>query len=167
MTLQELFNAISQNPNWVIFFFAIIPFAALLGSFLDGDRGHTSPWKYIYSVLIYLVSIPGLFALTLNVYLFLFEQRSVMEMDLVIQILPIVSMVLTLLIIRNNMDMSYIPGFNKLSGLLMLITAVLCLMWIIDRTRIFAFFQLRFELVILIFIALLLMIRFGFKRAFG
>lgn len=167
MTLQELFDLIGNNPNYVIFYFSLLPFAALLGTFLDGDRGHTSPWKYIYSFIIYLVSIPGLFALTLNVYLFLFEKRSVMEMDLILQVLPIVSMILTLLVIRNNMDMRHIPGFDKLSGLLMLITAVLGLMWIVDRTRLIAFIQLRFEFVILIFVALLLMMRFGFKRAFG
>jgi hypothetical protein len=167
MTLRELFEYIGQNPNYVIFYFALIPFAALLGSFLDGDRGHTSPWKYIYSALIYLVCIPGLFVLTLNVYLFLFEKGSVMNFDLILQLLPIISMILTLLVIRNNMDMKLIPGFHKLSGLMMLITAVLGLMWIIDRTHIIAFVQLRFEIVILIFVVLLLLMRFGFKKAFG
>lgn len=167
MTLKELFEYIGQHPNHVIFFFALIPFAALLGTFLDGDRGHTSPWKYIYSVLIYLVCIPGLFVLTLNIYIFLFEKGSIMNFDLVTQLIPMVSMVLTLLVIRNNMDMQLIPGFNKLSGLLMLITAVIGLMWIIDRTRLIAFIQLRFEFVLLIFVGLLLMIRFGFKRTFG
>jgi len=167
MTLRDLFAYVSAHPDYVIFFFALLPFAALLGSFLDGDRGHTSPWKYIYSGIIYLVCIPGIFALTLNVYLFLFEKQSVLNMNLVTQVLPILSMVITLLIIRRNMDMSYIPGFDKLSGLLMLITAVLGLMWIIDRTHIIAFIQLRFEVVLLVFIGLLLMLRFGLKKAFG
>ena len=167
MTLQELFNYVSANPNYILFYFAIIPFAALLGSILDGDRGHTSPWKYIYSVLIYMVCIPGLFALTLNVYLFLFEKRSVMQMDLVLQILPIVSMILTLLIIRRNMDMSHIPGFDKLGGFLILVTALLGFMWIIDRTHIFAIVRLRFEVVIFIFLALLILMRYGLKKAFG
>ena len=167
MTLQELFDYIASQPNAVIFFFCLIPFAALLGTFLDGDRGHTSPWKYIYSVLIYLVCIPGLFALTLNVYQFLFEKRSIMEMDLILQVLPIVSRIITLLVIRNNMDMSLIPGFDKLSGLLLLITAILGLMWIVDRTRLIAFVNLRFEFVIFIFIALFLMMRFGWKRIIG
>lgn len=167
MTLRDLFAYVSAHPDYVIFFFALLPFAALLGSFLDGDRGHTSPWKYIYSVIIYLVCIPGIFALTLNVYLFLFEKQSVLNMNLVTQVLPILSMILTLLIIRRNMDMSYIPGFDKLSGLLMLITAVLGLMWIVDRTHLIAFIQLRFEVVLLIFIGLLLLLRFGIKKAFG
>lgn len=167
MTLQELFDLIGNHPNYVIFYLSLLPFAALLGTFLDGNRGHTSPWKYIYSVIIYLVSIPGLFALTLNLYLFLFEKRSVMDINLILQLLPILSMILTLLVIRNNMDMRHIPGFDKLSGLLILITAVLGLMWIIDRTRLIAFIQLRFEFVLIVFVALLLMMRYGLKRAFG
>ena len=88
-------------------------------------------------------------------------------MDLILQVLPIVSMVFTLLIIRRNVDLDYIPGFEKLSGLLMIITAVLGLMWLADRTRIVAFMYLRWELVLLIFVGLLLLIRFGFQRSFG
>ena len=167
MTLQELFDQVGAHPQYVIFYFSLLPFAAMLGTVLDGDRGYTSPWKYIYSALIYLVSIPGLFVLTLNVYLFLFEQFRIMELNLVLQVLPVGAMMLTLLIIRNNMEMKHIPGFDKLSGLLMLITAVLGLMWIVDRTQLIAFVRLRFEVVLLIFVALLLLLRFGWKRAFG
>ena len=90
-----------------------------------------------------------------------------MDVDLILQVLPIVSMVMTLLIIRRNVDLDYIPGFDKLSGLLMIITAVLGLMWLADRTRIIAFMRLRWEVAILIFAGLLLLIRFGYQRSFG
>lgn len=167
MTLEDIFNLVAQNPKYVIFYFAILPVATLLAGLLDNDRGHTLPWNYIYSLLIYLAVVPGLFALTLNIYQFLFEKVSIMNMDLILQVLPIVSMVFTLLIIRRNVDLDYIPGFEKLSGLLMIITAVLGLMWLADRTRIVAFMYLRWELVLLIFVGLLLLIRFGFQRSFG
>ena len=167
MTLQDLFNLVAENPKYVVFYFAILPLAALLAGALDNDRGHVLPWNYIYSFLIYAVSVPGLFALTLNVYQFLFERTRVMDVDLILQVLPIVSMVMTLLIIRRNVDLDYIPGFDKLSGLLMIITAVLGLMWLADRTRIIAFMRLRWEVAILIFAGLLLLIRFGYQRSFG
>lgn len=167
MTLEDIFNLVAQNPKYVVFYFAILPVAALLAGLLDNDRGHTLPWNYIYSFLIYLVAVPGLFALTLNIYQFLFERVSVMRMDLVLQVLPILSMIFTLVIIRRNVDLDYIPGFDKLSGLLMIITAVLGLMWLADRTHIIAFLYLRWEVVLLIFVALLLLIRYGFQRSFG
>ncbi|MFN7118781.1 MAG: hypothetical protein ACK4TA_18425 [Saprospiraceae bacterium] len=167
MTLRQLFDLIGNNPAYIIFYFAIIPFAALLANVLGKGEGNLSPWKYLYSILIYAVCVPGIFAVTLSIYYFLFEKRSILDTDVYIQILPIVSMVLTLLIIRRNADFDYIPGFDKLSGLMMMIAATLGIMWFVDRTHIYAITYLRFEVVLLIFFALLLVIRFGWSKIFA
>lgn len=167
MTLRQLFDLISGNPAYILFYFAIIPFAALLANLLGKGEGYLSPWKFLYSILIYAVCIPGIFAVTLSVYFFLFEKRSILDTDVYIQLLPILSMILTLLIIRRNVDFDDIPGFDKLSGLMMMIAATLGIMWFIDRTHIYAITYLRFEVVLLIFFALLLIIRFGWSRIFA
>ena len=167
MTVQEFFRYLGDHPNLVVGYFALLPLLAWILGGVDRDRGHQSPWRYLYSGLIYLSAVPGIFSLTLNVYLFLFERMSVMSMDIFTQILPILSMILTLGIIRKNVDMDYIPGFDKLSGLLMLIAAVIGLMWLADRTRIVAIFFMPFWVVALIFIGLLIVIRFGYTRVFG
>lgn len=167
MTLQELFNLIAASPAYVIFYFAIIPFAALLAGLLSKGEGHIAPWNILYSVLIYAVCIPGIFAVTLSVYFFLFERKSILQTDLYTQVLPIVSMVATLLIIRKNVDFDYIPGFDKISGLITMIAATLGIMWFIDRTHIYAITYLRFEVVLFIFFALLLLIRFGWSKLFS
>lgn len=167
MTLQELFRTMGERPQFLVAFFAALPLLALILGALDRDRGHYSPWRYLYSGIIYLSAVPGIFSLTLNVYLFLFERQSVMNMDVLTQLLPIVSMILSLAIIRKNVDLNYIPGFDKLSGLLMLITAIMGLMWLADRTHIIAFFRMRFEVVALIFFGLLILIRIGSRQIFG
>ena len=167
MTLQEFFAYLAANPWAVLFYFTVIPLIALLAGWFDGDRGHHAPWNYTYAMLIYLVSVPGIFAVTLDVYLFLFEKRSIMETDILTQVLPVASMIVTLMIIRRNVDLDYVPGFDRLSGLMMLIAATLILMWIIDRTHIVVFSYLRIEYVLVIFFALLLVIRFGFGRMLG
>jgi len=167
MTLRQLFDLMGENPVYILFYFAIIPLAALLANVLGKGEGNLSPWKYLYSILIYAVCVPGIFAVTLSVYYFLFEKRSILDTDVYIQVLPIVSMVLTLLIIRRNADFDYIPGFDKLSGLMMMIAATLGIMWFIDRTHIYAITYLRFEVVLLIFFALLLVIRFGWSEIFA
>ncbi|MCB9080538.1 MAG: hypothetical protein H6555_02385 [Lewinellaceae bacterium] len=166
MTLKDLFDYISEHPAFVVGFFALLPVLALMLGGL-GRRGQESPWNYLYSGIIYGAAVPGLFAVTLNVYQFLFERQSVMNMDLFTQVLPILSMIFTLAIIRKNIDMRYIPGFDKLSGLMMMITAVLVLMWLADRTHIIAFLWMPFWVVVLIFAAAMLAMRFGFKRSFG
>ena len=166
MTLQELFDFIGNNPTWIIVYFTLIPFTALLAGFMGKGEGNLTPWKQLYSILIYMVCIPGIFAITLSIYFFLFERRSILQTDVYNQIVPVVSMIATLLLIRNNVSMDRIPGFGKISGLMMVIFATLMLMWGLDRTRIYivAFTRMPFYYVAGIFVALFLMIRFGFKR---
>lgn len=157
----------AEHPLYLVFYFTIFPLLSLIADWADQDRGHYPPWNYTYAALIYAVSIPGIFAIALNVYFFLFEKQSIMQTDVLTQVLPIASMILTLLIIRRNVDLDFIPGFDRLSGLMFIITAVMAMMWIVDRTRIIAFTYLRFEYVLLIFLGLLLLIRFGWSRMFG
>ncbi len=166
MTLQELFDAIGNNPSYVIGFYLLIIISAFLGGFMGKNEGHLSPWKYFYSALVYLVCIPGIFAISLNIYMFLFDRGKVLETDVLMQILPVLSMIVTLLIIKNNVALDQIPGFKNVSGLMIMIFAVFALMWGLDRTRIFvvAFVNIPFYFIALIFIGLLLAVRFGWSR---
>jgi hypothetical protein len=167
MTLQDFFYFLGKNPSYVLLFFAGIPLTALLAGFMGRGEGHLSPWRNLYAVLIYLVSIPGIFAFTLNVYLFLFERRSVLESDILSQILPIFSMIATLLIIKQNVSFDAIPGFDRLSALLAMIVATFAFMWFLDRTHIYVFSYLPFWQVIIIFGVLFLVVRLGWKRFVG
>ena len=164
MTLQEFFQLLANNPVYIILYFTMIPFAAFLAGIFGKGEGHMEPWKYWYAALVYLVAVPGIFAITLSIYLFLFERRSILETDLFTQVLPVASMLLTLWLIRRNVDLDRIPGFGKLSGLIMVITASLGIMWFIDKTRILMVSFIRFELVLGAFIILLILVRLGWSR---
>ena len=164
MTLKDFFQLLSDNPVIIIAYFLFIPLTALIAGVLGKGEGHISPWKYLYSTLVYMVCVPGIFAITLSVYLFLFERISIFETDVFTQILPVVSMLFTLLLIRANVSLDRIPGFGKMSGLLMMIVVALTFMWIIDKTRIFVFSYLPFQYVLLIFVGLLVLMRLGFSK---
>jgi hypothetical protein len=167
MTLQELINRIGQNPDAILFFFIAVPLVAFLVGWLAPNEGHLPPWKYIYSTLVYLACVPGVFAIALNAYLFLFERRSIFAFDVYTQILPIFAMLLTLWLIRRAVLLEYIPGFQKLSGLVIMIFASLAIMWIVDRTRIMVFSYLPFQYVLGIFTVLLALMLWGWKSLFG
>jgi hypothetical protein len=164
MTLKEFFDLLAANPAYIIGFFVIIPLAAFIGTVIGKGEEDEAPWKLYYSTLIYLAAVPGIFAVTLNIYLFLFERRSVMEADVFTQILPIISMFATLLIIRKAVNLDKIPGFGQLSGLIWMIAAVLILMWFLEKTRIYVFSYLPFQYVFLILIGLLVVFRIGWSR---
>ncbi len=167
MTLKEFFDLLAANPSILIFFFIACPLTALLASWLGRGEGHISPWKYMYSTLVYLICIPGIFAVTLNVYLFLFERQSIFNADIWTQIFPIISMIITLLLIRKNVSFDDIPGFGKLHGLMIIIAALLFLMWIIDRTHIIAISFIPFYQVILMFLVLLGIAMWGWWKFKG
>lgn len=166
MTLSDFFTLISQNPVVLTGFYMIVPLIALLVGILGRDEGHLSPWKYIYSILVYVAAVPGMFAFMLTLYFWLFERRSILETDMFVQVLPIFSMAITFWLIRWNTPLDHIPGFGKITGLLLMVFVVLILMWIIDRTRIIALTYLPFYLVIVILIGLLILFRFGWQSVF-
>ena len=164
MTLGDFFEWISTKPGLLIGYFAGIPLIALLAGLFSRGEGHLSPWKYLYSTLIYLVSIPGIFAITLSIYLFLFERHSIMNTNVFTQILPVLSMVATIIIIKKQVDLDLVPGFDKLSGLIIVISSLMAIMWIIDKTRIYSITFMPFYAVILILIAGFFVIRLGLRK---
>ena len=165
MTLRELFDYLSANPFLVVAFFLGLPFVALLAGIVAKGEGHLSPWKYLYSALVYLACIPGIFAATLAIYLFLFEQGgSIYNINLLTQVLPIGSMIATLGIVRRNAPFEYIPGFGKLSDLIMMIASVFVLMYFLDRIHLVAWIYVPVQWLLLIVVGFLILFRFGLKR---
>ncbi|GAB4044736.1 hypothetical protein [Spirosoma litoris] len=167
MTLRDVFATISGQPAFLFLLLASVPTAAFLVNLWSGETAEEIiKWKYVYSTLVYLACIPGIFAVTLNIYLFLFERQSIWDMNLALQVLPILTMIGTLFLIRRKIPFNYIPGFGKLSSFLTLIAAVMGILWFIDRTRIYAITYVPFTYIVVGFIALLLIIRFAWSRIF-
>ncbi|MBK9982978.1 MAG: hypothetical protein IPP15_11245 [Saprospiraceae bacterium] len=164
MTLGEFFQWTALHPALLLIYFVGVPLIALLAGVFSGGEGHLSPWKYLYSTLIYLVSLPGIFAVTLSIYFFLFERRSILDMNLFTQVLPVLSMAATVLIIRRQVNLDLIPGFDKISGLILILATLICLLWIIDKTQIYSITFMPFYVVILILLAGFFVVRMGLRK---
>ena len=52
MTLGDFFQHLDHNPSMVVFYFLLLPVAALLGNIFGKGEGELSPWKYYYSALV-------------------------------------------------------------------------------------------------------------------
>ena len=87
-----------------------------------------------------------------------------METNIYTQILPIAVMLLTFWLISRNVPFELIPGFDKLSGLLMIVLAILGIMWFLDRLRIVAFTYMPFHYVIIFLVLSFVAVRFGLKK---
>ena len=164
MTLNDLFQYAAENPLNVVFYFSIIPFAALLAGWMEREEGHLPPWNYLYSTLIYLVAVPAILSLAFNVYKWLFERGSILNADLLLQVLPIVSMLLTFFIVKQQVRIESLPGFDRLGGLVLIISGAMAIMWFLDKVRIIAFTYFPIHYLLIIFVIFLVVIRFGWKR---
>ncbi len=164
MTLQQLFDYIQLNPQQFIYFLLGVPIISLIIGWISEPNSYKEPWNYLFSVLVFAACIPGIFAVTLNIYLFFWERGSIMNADLVSRFLPILTMIASLIIIRRFSSFESIPGFEKLSGLILIIGVLLSMMWVLDRTRIYAFTYMPFYFIILIIVGGVLVVRYSLKR---
>ncbi len=166
MTLQQLFDLLSADPSFVLFYFIALPLTAFLAGVFGKGEGHLTPWKQLYCFLIFAAAIPGIFAVILNVYMFLFERQPIMQTNIYTQVLPVLIMIITFWLVRRNVPFELVPGFDKISGLLMIVLAVLVVMWFLDRLHIIAFTYMPFHYVILLLVGAFVLVRFGVKKVF-
>ncbi len=164
MTLRELFDNLEIHQTSVLGYFLAPPVTALLALFLGRGEGEQSPWKYLYSAVVFAACIPGIFAVTLNVYFFLFERGRLMDANVYTQILPVAAMLVTLYLVRRNVAFEAIPGFGRLSSLMMMIATIIVVMWLVDRTHIIAFSYIPISTLLIVVVGLLLLFRFGLKN---
>lgn len=167
MTLGELINTLGNNSFYPLFLFLILPFSALLGNIMGKGEGHVSPWCYFYTVLIYLSVIPGIFSILLNLFHLMFEKRSIYHTNLLTDVLPIASMIVTLILIKRNVQFSAIPGFGKMTGFLSIIACLMVLFFFIEKTNLFIFSALPFVWIIVILVIIFAVIRIGTKKIFS
>jgi len=165
MTLQDLFNSIAENPSPLLIFYFILPFTAIIANVMSGDEAYESPWKYLYSALVYLTCVPGILALVLCVYTFTFESRqSLLEVNALVYFLPIIVMAATLIIMSRKVDMRHIPGFSRLSGLMFMLAATFITILIIQKTRIWVMFHGSVTYLLGLFVVLFLAFMWGWNR---
>ena len=163
MTVGELIQYLYVHPYFVVFYFVAIPLAAFLANILGKDEGHLNPWCYFYSGLIYLSVIPGIFSFLLNFYHLLFENTSIYDINLLVQVLPILSMILSLYLIRKNVSFDLIPGFDRITSFVGSMAGIMIILFILNKTRIVIFSYLPIIWLLLILIIIYFAVRYAGK----
>lgn len=168
MTINDLIASLSQY-TWeiAIALFTIPVVTILLAKLISKPNRSSSPYKYMYSVLVYLTSLPGVFSIIVVAYTLFFLRGNILDLNLVVSIFPIVSMLITMAIIKRSVDLKFVPGFDKLRGLYLMLTVVFILALVIAKTRIFLLFGGSFMTFVIIIIVLIVMYKIGKKALFG
>ncbi len=138
MTLQDIINGVGANPLPAILFFSALPLLALVLGWITKDEGLKNPWQYVYSVLIYLAAVPGIFGFTFTINQLFVEKKSITGLDFFFTLIPVLSMAATLFIVKSQKDLGEIPGFNKLWVLLFALLAANVLLYFGQNMRFFS-----------------------------
>ena len=130
----------SHRLAWLVLL-AVPPLAATAIGLLHGrGGGAAAPWRHVYAVLVYATCIPGILAAVLTAYVMFFSGESLLDLDLLVFLAPLVTMTATLLVIRRNVRFAEIPGFDRLTGLFVLLAATFVVALFLARLRVFLFF---------------------------
>lgn len=164
MTVYDLINIISNNSNLIINYYIVLFIIVLLGLLFSNSITAKSPVVYLYTVLIYATVIPGLLSIILVVYSFFFLHENLINLQVVTYYLPIIAMVILLAIIKKTIPLKAIPGFDKLSGLFMILFVTFLVTYFIQRAFIGIFFIGSFTHLIVIFLVLLVVLKLGWNK---
>ena len=141
MTTRDLIQQANQHPVALAAALAAPPVVAwVVGRLHERGGGGAGPWKCFYAVLVYLACVPGMFAGVLTAYTLFFSRENLLDTNLLVYFLPIVSMIVTLVLIRKNVAFDQVPGFDRLSGLMVMVGCSFAIALAIQKTKIWILF---------------------------
>ena len=162
MTTRDLIQLAGQHPLVLVVAFVVPPLLAwLLGQMHDRRHGGEAPWKYFYAVLVYLACVPGMFSGVITAYTLFFSRENLLDANLLVYFLPIVSMIATLIFIRKNVSFDDVPGFDRLSGLMVMVGCSFAIALAIQKTRIWIFFGGSIEKLFLLAAGIFALLKWG------
>src|SRR5438552_10437787 len=135
--------------------------ACVVGRLHDHGRGGAGPWKYLYAVVVYLACVPGMFAGVITAYTQFFSRENLLDTSLLVYFLPMVSMIVTLVLIRKNVAFDQVPGFDRLSGLMVMVGCSFAIALAIQKTKIWIVFGGSIERLFILAAGIFALLKWG------
>lgn len=167
ITIFGLVNSLLQYRVIIATFIILIPVISFVVGILLKRAGKTKACAWFLSIIIYITLIPGICILIIVLYLFFFAGTNlVTQLDIILYFGPIISMIATLIIVSRIMPFRDIPGFDRLSGLMLVTGISFAIILFLYRLRFFIGFFASLEILILIFAAIFVLLKIGIEKIF-
>tara|TARA_B100000745_G_scaffold208963_1_gene138180 strand:+ start:774 stop:1289 length:516 start_codon:yes stop_codon:yes gene_type:complete len=142
MSVHAFLLWLEQYPFWILVYFG---FLVATGFALGvGYRNPASNrWRHIVaSVVAHAVSLPGILSATALFYTMIVLRNNALQLNVVLYFVPGLSMVLTLWAISRYCALSALPGFERLSGFMLMMALIsLCLLFLYRFHLVIGFFS--------------------------
>lgn len=142
-------------------------FSWLYSSLVRPDSLRQNPHRYVLAVVVYLVCVPGVLALCLTLFHFVFLGTNLLKLPILVYFLPIGVMVFSLVRLSAKVALSAIPGFERLSALILALFIGFLLLFTLSRTRIWLIFGGSFLQFLIIGLVLFAGLNWAINRLFG
>lgn len=162
MTVAAFIELLSADIIVLFFYFILLPIIAVIVTMASGNDGNQSPYNYLCSTLIYLVTIPGILSLTFWVYSLAVGGKSLWTLNFAVYYLPVISMVLTLFIIAKKASIKSLPWFGELYELLGMIAGVFGFILLLMHLQVVKFGH--WWQILLVFIVLFGILKLSWER---
>ncbi|MEM7248340.1 MAG: hypothetical protein AAF533_23600 [Acidobacteriota bacterium] len=140
MTPRELIALAGEHSAIALAVQLVAPALSGLLGLLPKGAELSRPRAWTLSVMVYAATIPGCAALALAAKSLLFRGPDLLDLPLVVSFVPIAVMIATLWLIGRQAEFDDIPGFDRLSGLIMVMLATFAIAFFLSRTRLWIVF---------------------------
>ncbi|MFT4927468.1 MAG: hypothetical protein ACI8WB_003575, partial [Phenylobacterium sp.] len=143
------------------------PLCCLLLNLTQNKSNTRKPVHYLYSTAIFATAIPGLFASIIVFYSLFFIKTNLLNSNVVLYFLPIISMAATFFIVGRRVGFDILPGFVRLSGLMILLGVICLVVFFLYRLRFVIGFFASIEQLVMIGVFLYIITKVGFAKLKG
>lgn len=164
MSINDLLRALGKYKYIILIYFAVIPLFAYLTGLIDRRQ---RAMDYIYSTLIYLSAIPGTVSATLIFYTMFIVKKNLLNVNFFIYFLPVVSMALVFYIISKKVKFDDLPGFGRLSGLMLMIALTSIVTLFLYRVRFFIGFFASIETLLIAGVVIFVLFKVSMAKISG
>ncbi len=167
MTIRELIADIGAFHQAISIVLAALVAGPLVLRALHGKGGgEKPPWNALYTIIIYAVSIPGMFSLSLCAYALFFTHENLLDQDVIVYIAPTAAMIVTLVLCAKTVDLNKVPGFGRITGLMATLGVTFLVIMLLSRLHFFVGFFSGFGTIALVGVFLFAVLRWGMGRVF-
>lgn len=163
MTIDSIISWLNTHQTIVFYYYGLALLLAIITVFLVNEKS-VSTIKYIMSFLVYGVTIPAVLSFFLLLYNILFLKTNILKLGVAPYFIPILAMVIIILIMNRKIKMTKLPGFTRLSSLIVIIGMSFLLLFVLQRSYFGVFFLGSFTNLILFFAVIMIVLRFAWNK---
>ena len=163
MTVFELLQLVGKHTFFLYYYAFSMLLSILLGQFFLSKTGQQGVWNYFFSLLIYVMGVFGVF----SIILFFFQLfTSRLAISLVEILIPFLTMVIGIMIIRRRVNVWLVTGFGSFQVYIFIQFLIVLTCFLLDHYGLVSFSQWPVYLLFLLLVALTIIVQVIVRKTF-